>query len=181
MSVPIVHPVAMLTDRGMPYAEAGPRVPVIMGSGVMGRILLGRLTDYLGGLRSYFLTSAVQTILVFWFTRVESLPLLYLLSALFGVGYSGVMTAVWVCIRELVEPRVLATSLAVVVMAAWFGMGLGGWQAATRRSHRSYHRPYWTRRNGAITSSSSARCYGTSTRAAAPAPQHATLVDRNSV
>jgi MFS family permease len=127
MSIPIVHTVAMLTDRGLPYAEAARIFVVIMGSGVLGRILLGRLTDRLGGLRSYLLASALQTALVFWFIRVESLPLLYLLSALFGLGFSGVMTSVWVCVREMVPPRLAATSLAVVVMFAWFGMGLGGW------------------------------------------------------
>jgi predicted MFS family arabinose efflux permease len=127
MSVPIVHTVAMLTDRGMAYPDAVRVFLVIMGSGVFGRVLLGRVTDYLGGLRSYFLASLLQTVLVFWFTRVEWMPLLYLLSAIFGIGFSGVMTSVWVCIRELVEPRVVATSLAVVVMFAWFGMGLGGW------------------------------------------------------
>jgi MFS family permease len=143
MSVPIVHTVAMLTDRGMPYTDAVRVFLVIMGSGVLGRVLLGRLTDYLGGLRSYFLTSALQTVLVFWFVQVESLPLLYLLSAIFGIGFSGVMTSVWVCIRELVEPRVVATSLAVVVMFAWFGMGLGGWHGGHAFDLTgSYHRPY---------------------------------------
>lgn len=127
MSIPIVHTVAMLTDRGLPYAEAARIFVVIMGSGVLGRVFLGRLTDHLGGLRSYFFASALQTALVFWFTRVESLPLLYVLSALFGLGFSGVMTSVWVCVREMVPPRVAATALAVVVMFAWFGMGLGGW------------------------------------------------------
>jgi predicted MFS family arabinose efflux permease len=127
MSVPIVHTVAMLTDRGMAYPEAVRVFLVIMGAGMFGRILLGRITDYLGGLRSYFLASLLQTVLVFWFVRLESMPALYLLSAVYGIGFSGVMTAVWVCIRELVEPRVVATSLAVVVMFAWFGMGFGGW------------------------------------------------------
>jgi MFS family permease len=143
MSVPIVHTVAMLTDRGMPYGDAVRVLLVIMGSGVFGRVLLGRLTDRLGGLRSYFLASALQTALVYWFMRVESPLLLYLLSALFGIGYSGVMTAVWVCIRELVEPRVVGTSLAVVVMFAWFGMGLGGWHGGHAYDLTgSYTRPY---------------------------------------
>jgi len=143
MSVPIVHTVAMLTDRGMSYADAVRVFLVITGSGVLGRVLLGRLTDYLGGLRSYFLASALQTLLVFWFMGVESLPALYLLSAVFGIGYSGVMTSVWVCIRELVEPRVAATALAVVVMFAWFGMGLGGWHGGHAYDVTgSYVRPY---------------------------------------
>jgi MFS family permease len=127
MSIPIVHTVAMLTDRGLPYAEAARIFVVIMGSGVLGRIALGRLTDRLGGLRAYLLASALQTALVFWFVGVESRPLLYVLSALFGLGFSGVMTSVWVCIRELVPPRLAATSLAVVMMFVWFGMGFGGW------------------------------------------------------
>ena len=143
MAVPIVHTVAMLTDRGMPYPDAVRVFLIIMGSGVMGRILLGRLTDSLGGLRSYFLASALQTTLVFGFTRVESLPLLYLLSAMFGIGFSGVVTSVWVCIRELVEPRVAATALAVVMMFAWLGMGLGGWHGGHAYDMTgSYHRPY---------------------------------------
>jgi MFS family permease len=143
MSVPLVHTVAMLTDRGMPYDEALGIFTVITGSGVLGRVLLGRLTDHLGGLRSYFLASALQTVLVFWFIRVESLPLLYLLSALFGLGYSGVMTSLWVCIRELVPARSAATSLAVVVMFGWFGMGLGGWHGGHAFDRTgSYARPY---------------------------------------
>lgn len=143
MSVPIVHTVAMLTDRGMPHGAAVRVFMIIMGSGVLGRILLGRLSDHLGGLRSYFFASALQTLLVFWFTQVESLPALYLLSAIFGIGFSGVMTAVWVCIRELVEPRFVATSLAVVVMFAWFGMGLGGWHGGHAYDVTgSYVRPY---------------------------------------
>jgi MFS family permease len=143
MSVPLVHTVAMLSDRGMPYGDALRIFFVITGSGVLGRILLGRLTDYLGGLRSYFVASALQTALVFWFIRVESLPLLYVLSALFGLGYSGVMTSIWVCLRELVPARMAATSLAVVVMFAWFGMGLGGWHGGHAFDRTgSYARPY---------------------------------------
>ena len=143
MSVPIVHTVAMLTDRGLPQGDALRVFLVFMGSGVLGRVLLGRITDYLGGLRSYFLASAIQTTLVFWFIKIESLPLLYVISAVFGIGFSGVMTSVWVCIRELVEPRVVATSLAVVVMFAWFGMGLGGWHGGHAYDVTgSYTRPY---------------------------------------
>lgn len=127
MAVPIVHTVAMLTDRGMAYTDAVAVFFVIMASGVLGRVAIGRLADHVGGLRSYLLASALQTALVFWFTRVESLPVLYVLSALFGIGFSGVMTSIWISIRELVPPRVVATSLAIVVMLAWMGMGLGGW------------------------------------------------------
>jgi len=57
MAVPIVHTVSMLTDRGVPYANAVLVFFVIMASGVFGRVVLGRLTDRLGGLRAYLLTS----------------------------------------------------------------------------------------------------------------------------
>ena len=143
MAVPIVHTVAMLTDRGMAYADALRVFFVIMGSGVLGRVLLGRLTDYLGGLKTYFLASALQTVLVFWFTQLESLWALYVLSALFGMGFSGVMTSVWVCIREMVPARVAATALAVVVGFAWVGMGFGGWHGGHAFDLTgSYTRPY---------------------------------------
>jgi MFS family permease len=53
---------------------------------------------------------------------------LYALSALFGLVFSGAMTAFIVCAREYSPPHRTGLSIGVVMFAAWVGMALGGWQ-----------------------------------------------------
>lgn len=128
MAVPIVHLVALVTDEGIaPQAAAG-LFTTLMVAGLFGRILIGHLADAIGVLRAYLVASLAQTALVFWFTQLHSYAGLLLLAVVFGLGYSGVMTCIWVCVREMVPPGVAGLSLAVVVLFAWIGMGLGGWQ-----------------------------------------------------
>ncbi len=127
MAVPLVHVVALITDRGIAPQTAAAVFMTLMVAGLVGRVLMGRLADAWGGLRAYVAASLAQTLVVFWFTQVHSLAALYVVAALFGLGFSGVMTCIWVCVREMVPPRAAGTSLGFVVFFAWIGMGLGGW------------------------------------------------------
>ena len=127
MAVPLVHLVPLATDRGIEPQTAVGVFTLLMLAGLIGRILIGRVADAWGGLHAYMAASLAQTVLVFWFTQMQSLGGLLLLAALFGLGFSGVMTCIWICVRELVPARVAGTSLAIVVLFAWIGMGLGGW------------------------------------------------------
>ena len=46
----------------------------------------------------------------------------------FGFGFGGVMTALVLCVRVAVPPRIAGSGLAIVGLFAWGGMGLGGYQ-----------------------------------------------------
>jgi MFS family permease len=83
-------------------------------AGLCGRLLIGKLADHIGGLRAYMLAAAAQTVLVFWFTRVNSLLGLSILAVLFGLGYSGVMTCIVVCVREMTPSHRNGISLGIV-------------------------------------------------------------------
>ena len=74
------------------------------------------------------LASASQTVMVFWFTQLNSLTSFYILATLFGLGYSGVMTCLIVCVREMAPVHRRGVSIAIVTLFAWTGMGLGGYQ-----------------------------------------------------
>jgi MFS family permease len=128
MAVPIVHLMALALDRGYSPAVAGSLLTTVMLAGSVGRIAFGMIADRLGGLRSYVLASAAQTATVYWFVELQSLPSLYLLAALFGFGYSGVMTALLLSVREAVPARSAGIATATVTLLAWIGMGLGGYQ-----------------------------------------------------
>ena len=129
MATALVHGAALAQDLGISPQRAASVVSLIFLTGLVGRIIFGRLADKVGGLRSWWLASAVQSAMIFWFTRMHSLAGLYAVAVAFGLGYSGVMTSFTVTVRELVPLRVRSTALGVVMGFAWLGMGVGAWQA----------------------------------------------------
>jgi MFS family permease len=128
MATPIIHVVALATDKGVDSQIAAGVLSSIMIAGLFGRIMFGKIADHMGGLRAYLLASLFQTVLVFWFTQLHSAAAFYILAMLFGLGFSGVMTGVWVCVREMIPPEFGGLSLGITSLFAMIGMGLGGYQ-----------------------------------------------------
>ena len=89
MSVPIVHLVPLLTDKGFTNESASSVLMVLMFSGILGRILGGKLGDMYGALPGYMMMSFGQTISVFWFPFLDSIIALYALALFFGFTYSS--------------------------------------------------------------------------------------------
>jgi MFS family permease len=127
MSVPIVHVVAMTSDRGVDPQSAAAVLLLIMLAGAFGRILGGKVADMTGVLKAFLMMSLGQTVLVIWFPHVEALWLLYGFSILFGIFYSGVMATILVSLRVLVPARHAALAMGVGGFFGWAGMGLGGY------------------------------------------------------
>ncbi len=128
MATPMIHVVALASDRGITSQSAAGVLSLIMIAGLFARIIIGKIADYIGGLRAYLLASAVQTTLVFWFTQLHSLTGFYILAVLFGLGFGGVMACIWICVREMTPPQSSGLSLGIVVLFGWIGMGLGAYQ-----------------------------------------------------
>ena len=128
MSVPIVHLVPLISDRGIDPRTAAIVLGVLMTFGILGRIMGGVLADYITPLGSYAVTSLGQTMLVLWFPWIDGLGGLYLLAAAFGLFFSGVMTAILVCVREIVPAHINARAMATIIFFAWIGMGTGSFQ-----------------------------------------------------
>jgi len=129
MGTAMVHAVALAEDAGIGAKEAAGVILLIYVSGFFGRIAFGKLSDHIGGIRSYWLASFGQTVLIYWFTQMQSLTGFYVHAVIFGFFMSGVMTGLIVCVRELTPVHVRGTSTGIVFLVAWIGMGLGGYQA----------------------------------------------------
>ncbi len=125
MSVPIVHLVPLLTDRGHSVEFATSALLVLMLSGAVGRIFAGRLGDMIGALPAYMIMSLGQTSSVLWFPHIEGTTALYLLAAFFGFTYSGVMTSILVCTRTMVSAGFAARAMSLTSFFGWNGMGMG--------------------------------------------------------
>lgn len=127
MSVPIVHTVALVSDRGFAPEAAASVLLVLMIAGIGGRVLGGRLADMVGPLNGWMMMSFGQTILVFAFPFVDGLWATWVLAAIFGVVYSGDMASILVTARMMLPARIAARSLGIVVFFGWLGMGTGAW------------------------------------------------------
>lgn len=127
MSVPLMHLVPLIQGCGIPAPEAGSVVFVMMIAAIVGRVAFGRLADMIGAVPAYFAASAWQTALVFLFTRIGDLTLLYIFAPIYGFGYAGVMTGVLITIRALTPAATRAGATGLILAFAWAGHGLGGY------------------------------------------------------
>ncbi len=126
MSIPIMHLVPMLTDKGFSLEFATSVLMILMICGAFGRILGGMLGDYIGALPAYIIMSLGQTIFVVWFPHLISPSIVYVMAALFGFTYSGVMSSILVCTRMMVSAKFGARAMSLTSFFGWIGMGLGG-------------------------------------------------------
>ena len=126
MSIPIMHLVPLLTDKGFSLEFATSVLMILMICGAFGRILGGMLGDYIGALPGYILMSLGQTVFVVWFPHLISPTLIYIMAALFGFTYSGVMSSILVCTRIMVSAKFGARAMSLTSFFGWIGMGLGG-------------------------------------------------------
>lgn len=128
MAVPIVHVVPMLTDRGIEPEMAAGVLLTLMIAGAAGRILGGKLADMIGALPAYMTMSLGQTVVVVWFAYVDWMPAIWVLAALFGLFFSGVMASILTCVGVMIPARLSGRGMAIAGLFGWIGMGLGGFQ-----------------------------------------------------
>jgi MFS family permease len=128
MAVPIVHLVPLGIGLDLSPETAASLLATVMVAGTLGRLFFGSLADRIGALYTYITASFVQTVMVFWFTQTQSLYLLYVVSAVFGFGFAGVMTSLLICAREAAPLRITGFATSVIATTGWIGMGIGGYQ-----------------------------------------------------
>jgi MFS family permease len=123
-----MHLVPLVQDRGFSLEDAGSVIFLMLAVAILGRIAFGKLADMIGAVRAYWIASCWQTLLVLGFVQIETLNGFYVFAAIYGFGYSGVMTGILVCVRVLTPFARRASALGIVMVFAWLGHGIGGYQ-----------------------------------------------------
>jgi MFS family permease len=129
MSMPQVHIVAYCGDLGYGAARGAEMLSLMLGFGIVSRLLSGWISDHIGGLRTLLLGSVLQGIALVLFLPSDSLVSLYVVSALFGLFQGGIVPAYALIVREYFDAREAGMRTGVVLMATLFGMALGGWMS----------------------------------------------------
>jgi MFS family permease len=129
MSMPQVHIVAYCGDLGYGAARGAEMLSLMLGFGIVSRLVSGWISDRIGGLRTLLLGSALQGVALLLFLPFDGLVSLYVVSALFGLFQGGIVPAYALIVREHFSPTEAATRTGFVLMATLFGMALGGWMS----------------------------------------------------
>ena len=126
MSMPMVHVIAHATDLGHPAARAAEILAVLLLTAFVSRLLWGALSDRIGGLRTLLASSFCQAMMLVCFLLVESLASLYVVGALYGLAYGGVVPTYALIVREHFPIVELGWRIGVVYLFGTLGMAIGG-------------------------------------------------------
>jgi len=127
MSMPQVHIVAYCGDLGFGAARGAEMLSLMLGMGIISRLVSGWISDHIGGLRTLLLGSVLQGIALLLFLPFDGLVPLYVVSAMFGLFQGGIVPSYALIVREYFSPKEAGARVGTVLMATLLGMALGGW------------------------------------------------------
>ena len=128
MSLPLAHIVSYATDRGHDISHAVEILSVLLIAAFVSRsVLVGTLSEALGGLHALIAFSGLQAVALAALGFTEGLIALYVLAALFGLGFGGVFPVYTVIVREHLPSIEAGRWTGIVFMFGATGMGIGSW------------------------------------------------------
>ncbi len=127
MSMPQVHLVAYCTDLGYGPARGTEMLSLMLGLGVLSRLVSGMIADRIGGAGTLLLGSALQALALLFYLPFDGLASLFLVSALFGLSQGGIVPSYALIVRDYFPAREAGTRVSLVFTATVLGMAAGGW------------------------------------------------------
>ncbi len=129
MSMPQVHIVAYCGDLGFGAARGAEMLSLMLGLGVVSRLVSGWISDRIGGLRTLLLGAILQGIALLLFLPSDAMVSLYVVSGLFGLFQGGIVPAYALIVREYFPAHEAGGRVGTVLMSTLLGMALGGWMS----------------------------------------------------
>ncbi|HUI98131.1 MAG TPA: MFS transporter [Xanthobacteraceae bacterium] len=141
MAMPQGHIVAFCSDLGIAPTVGAAMLSVILGTAFVTRQLWGVLSDRIGGLLTVLLGSAVQATAMVAFLLTQDEIGLFTVSAVYGLGFAGIIPAYVLAIREFFPARDASWRIPIVLLFSGSGMAAGGWVAGVLYDHFGYYLP----------------------------------------
>lgn len=126
MAMPMVHIVAYCTDLGFEAARGAEMLSLLLACSAISRIGFGWISDRIGGLQTIFVGAGMQALALALFALVDSLAGLYLVSALFGLVFGGIVPAYALAAKELYPDGEIGWRMGVIFFFGTVGMAAGG-------------------------------------------------------
>ena len=141
MSIPQAHLVAFCGDVGIGAATGAMMLSVLLGCAFFSRQFWGAFADRYGGLKTVLAGSACQAVSIGAFLLTQNEAGLFLIAAAYGFGFSGIIPAYVVAIRDLFPSSEASWRVPLVLFTAMSGMAFGSWFAGALYDHFGYYAP----------------------------------------
>jgi MFS family permease len=141
MAMPQSHLVAFCSDLGINAAHGAAMLSLLLGTAFVSRQIWGAISDRIGGLRTVLIGSAAQVVTMLGFLLTQDEVGLFTVAAAFGLGFSGLIPATVLAVRELFPAREAAWRIPTLLLCSASGMATGGWLAGILYDRFGYYGP----------------------------------------
>ena len=141
MAMPMQHVVAYCGDLGFASQYGAAMLSVLLGVAFLARQFWGWLTDRIGGFQTLLWSSLVQATALSGFLLTQDQVALFVVSAFFGLGLSGLLPAYVIVIRDCYSAQESNWRVPTVMFAGLLGMASGGWGAGLLYDHFGSYLP----------------------------------------
>ena len=141
MAMPQGHLVALCSDLGISRSVGALMLSVLLGTAFLSRQIWGAISDRVGGLATVLISSAWQAAAMISFLLTQSEVGLFTVAAVFGFGFSGIIPAYVLALRELFPAAEASWRIPTLLLFSGSGMAAGGWLAGLLYDHFGYYAP----------------------------------------
>jgi MFS family permease len=141
MAMPQGHLVAFCSDLGISRTMGALMLSVLLGTAFISRQIWGVISDRIGGLATVLIGSVWQTVSMTGFLLTQNEAGLFMIAAAFGLGFSGIIPAYVLAVRELFPASEASWRIPTLLLFSGFGMAAGGWIAGLLYDHFGYYAP----------------------------------------
>ena len=141
MAMPQQHLVAFCSDLGFSRTFGAAMLSILLGTAFVSRQIWGAISDKIGGLATILIGSLWQAAAMACFLLSLGEYGLIAVSAVFGLGFSGIIPAYALAIRDLYPAREAYWRIPTVLMFTAVGMAIGGWSAGWLYDHFGTYAP----------------------------------------
>jgi MFS family permease len=141
MAMPQGHLVAFCSDLGISRSSGAIMLSVLLGTAFLSRQVWGAISDRIGGLTTVLVGSLWQCGAMIAFLLTQNEAGLFAVAAAFGLGFSGIIPAYVLALRELFPAAQASWRIPTLLMFTAVGMATGGWLAGLLYDHFGYYAP----------------------------------------
>jgi MFS family permease len=129
MAMPASHLVAFCVDLGLSARLGATMLSVLLFAAFLSRQVWGAISDRIGGIPTVFIGNIFQTLAMVAFLLTSDEAGLFLVSAVYGLGFGGIVPAYVLAVREKFPREEAHWRVPVLLFISLSGMGFGTWFA----------------------------------------------------
>ena len=141
MAMPQGHLVAFCSDLGISRSMGALMLSVLLGTAFLSRQVWGVISDRIGGLATVLIGSAWQAASMTAFLLTQNEVGLFTVAAAFGLGFSGIIPAYVLAVRELFPASEASWRIPTLLLFSGGGMAAGSWLAGLIYDHLGFYAP----------------------------------------